>query len=130
MAKKNVRTDPVVYGKIIQIFTSPALTADEETDRINVVVQFNKETTKAIYTDEEDEIAGLTTQKGYGVYFNTKDNGKVTFLVDGVETTGYLHFSSMSIDDTEIVYATLDGNNLRISGANTKEQTGSNLDIK
>ena len=93
--------EPTVYGKIVQIFTSPALTADEETDRINVVVKFDKETTKAIYTDEENEIQGLTTQKGYGVYFNTKDNGEVTFLIDGVETTGYLHFASLTVDDTE-----------------------------
>ena len=92
---------PVVYGEIVQIFKSPALLGTEDSDRINVVVKFNDDTAKAVYTDEANEILALTTQKGYGVYFNVADNSEITFVSGGVDVIGYLHFASLTVDDTE-----------------------------
>ena len=89
------------YGKITQIFTSPALLATDDGDRINVVVEFEDKTAQAVYTSESTQIPNLQTQKGYGVYFGVADNAAVKFVSGGETVTGYLHFADLIVDDTE-----------------------------
>lgn len=62
-----------ITGVLTQIFLSPAF-GDEETPRVNWVINFELPTVKAIYTDEESQIADLSTIKPYGVFFKPYEN--------------------------------------------------------
>ena len=57
-----------ITGVCTSIFTSPPLAENEEV-RVNIIITFGLPTVKAIYSNEEAQIAGLSTIKPYGVYF-------------------------------------------------------------
>ena len=59
---------------IISIFSSDKLLSTEEGDRTNIVVAFEVDGVKAVYTDEENDIPALITQKEYGVYFGVGES--------------------------------------------------------
>ena len=62
-----------ISGTLVQIFLSPPFGVEES--RVNWVVQFELPTVKAIYSDEEDQIADFSTVHPYGVYFKPYVNG-------------------------------------------------------
>ena len=63
-----------IKAKISAVFTSVAQLT-EQSDRINLILSFTDADgnpiygVKAVYTDEDDQIEALSTQKSYGVFF-------------------------------------------------------------
>lgn len=84
---------------IVSIFSSGKLLSTEEGDRTNIVLAFEVDGVKAVYTDEADDIPALITQKEYGVFFGVGEadltceymgeiyTGAITTLAVGEEIT-------------------------------------------
>lgn len=86
-------------GKISDVFLSvPQL--NEQTERVNVTVEFDTARVFAIYTNEADQIAALSTQKEYCVFMAPVFEGgqmtlKVAFL--GATYTASVPVASLTI---------------------------------
>ena len=95
-----------ISGKISAIFKSVAQLS-EQTDRINLVVDFTDANgkpiygVKAFYTDEDDQIAALSTQKAYGVYFSPViDTGSAVLTA---EFMGETYVGSADLTDADVL---------------------------
>lgn len=86
-------------GKLSSVFLSvPQL--NEQTERVNVTVEFDAARVFAIYTNEANQIAALSTQKDYCVFMNPPFIGgfmtlKVAFL--GATYTASVSAASLTI---------------------------------
>ena len=95
-----------ISGKISAIFKSVAQLS-ELTERINLVVDFTDASgnpiygVKAVYTDEDDQIAALSTQKAYGVYFAPViDTGSAVLTA---EFMGEIYVGSADLTDADVL---------------------------
>lgn len=72
-----------IDSNIKEIFLSSKLFPNEETDRTNIVIEFDKEGIECIYTNEAIDIPALITHKRYGVFFGVKPNDTLKVKYNG-----------------------------------------------
>ena len=114
-----------ISGKITAIFKSVAQLSEEKetfdasietaakaaemfmSERINLVINFTDSDgkpiygVKAVYTDEDDQIAALSTQKAYGVFFKpVLDSGSAVLTAEFMGTT---YVGSADLTDADVL---------------------------
>lgn len=95
-----------ISGKITAIFKSVAQLS-EDAERINLVINFTDSNgkpiygVKAVYTDEDDQIAALSTQKTYGVFFKpVLSSGSAVLTAEFMGTT---YVGSADLTDADVL---------------------------